>query len=493
MDISKDMDNAVVDGFAVARVVAERDGWTVAEASKEGRKVQLHVSSPAVARDAAAVARIERLDALRAAPRKPGDLALSLPIAAGRDGDRLYVARPRIAAGTTLADRLAEGPMERDEAVRILSLVAGALDTLAALGLPAAHLTPGRIALTPRKPTQPLLYDYGFPTHGAEAIVDVADYVAPEVAGGAPLTTAGNVYALACVLVECLTGAPPFPYDRPLLVLDAHRREPPPRVAEATGLPPELDDVLQSALNKRPEHRQQSAAGLLRAVQRSLGRRRVPIPVLAAPPVKTPKTSPRATAATSPPATASPRATSPPRRHRTRRKVRWPVPSGVGVAAVLLLATTAGYATATSDPRPAVVAPAPLGPAAASVADPNASERAALLSAVDRAIDRLDRDRATAREDLRAARHTRAQAAAAARLAAVYRDARRALPPTAALAAAAPARALDPALASVQRAYHRLATTARAGDAAAFRSAARGIVQREATLDATLRQLTREA
>jgi hypothetical protein len=285
---------------------------------------------------------------------------------------------------------------------------------------------------------------------------------------------------LACVLVECLTGAPPFPYDMPALVLNAHRTEPPPRIAAATGLPDPLDRVLQTALDKRPEQRQQTPTGLMRAAQRALGHRRFPLPALAAPPAprraKTPQPSPRATAANPPRAAASPRAASPSR----RRRPRWPAPSGVGIAAVLLLASTAGYATATSGPDHQASAP-PSGAAAAALASPRTSDDAPALS---RAMARLGAERAVARRQLRVARHPGAQAAAARRLAASYGKARAALPQPA---------ALDAALASVQRAYHRLATTARTADAAAFRHVTTKIAEREAALDTILRSIDASA
>ncbi|WP_196809024.1 hypothetical protein [Conexibacter woesei] len=467
--------------FTIDRELATRGAWTLSAAHGRGRDVELATSDRPGAGALAA-----RLEALRTAPRRPSDLALALPIATGTEaasadgGARAWIARP-VLTGPTLADRLAEGPLERNEALRVLSLVAGALDTLTAWDLRAPLPTPQRIGLARRSPAQPLLYDYGIPDDEVDLVAD-ADYVAPEVAAGGPRTTASNVYALACVLVECLTGAPPFPYDMPALVLNAHRTEPPPRIAAATGLPDPLDRVLQTALDKRPEQRQQTPTGLMRAAQRALGHRRFPLPALAAPPAprraKTPQPSPRATAANPPRAAASPRAASPSRRRRSR----WPAPSGVGVAAVLLLAGTAGYATATNGPDHRASAP-PSGAAAAALASPRASASND-APALGRAMTRLGAERAVARRQLRFARHPGAQAAAARRLAASYGAARAALPQPA---------ALDAALADVQRAYHRLATTARTGDAAAFRHVTTKIAEREAALDTILRGIDANA
>ena len=364
--------------------------------------------------------------------------------------------------------------------MRVLSLVAGALDTLTAWDLPAPLPAPARSA-SPGARRRSRFVRLRDPGRRVDLVAD-ADYVAPEVAAGGPRTTASNVYALACVLVECLTGAPPFPYDMPALVLNAHRSEPPPRIAAATGLPDPLDRVLQTALDKRPEQRQQTPTGLMRAAQRALGHRRFPLPALAAPPAprraKTPQPSPRATAANPPRAAASPRAASPSRRRRSR----WPAPSGVGVAAVLLLAGTAGYATATNGPdhrgeRAAVRR----GRRGAREPEPEASNDAPALEPRDDEARRRARGRAPAAALRAPPRRAGGRRPPPGR---VLRRARAALPQPA---------ALDTALASVQRAYHRLATTARTGDAAAFRHVTTKIAEREAALDTILRGIDANA
>jgi serine/threonine protein kinase len=65
-----------------------------------------------------------------------------------------------------------------------------------------------------------------------------------------------DVYALAGVLLFCLTGAPPFPRATVREMLAAHLTEPPPRLsAVRPGLPSALDRVLLRGLAKAPEAR----------------------------------------------------------------------------------------------------------------------------------------------------------------------------------------------------------------------------------------------
>jgi serine/threonine-protein kinase len=469
----------VVAGFTVQQVLRPGDGrWTVTEATDPGgTPVLLHVSTRAAASDPGERERVARLERLGAVDELP-----LVPLAgAGADGEVLYVARA-CPDGRTLADRLREGTLDPDEATRMLSQVAGAMETLRAFGVPFDHVTPERILLTARRPGQALLSDYGFGPPAGRAceraeLLAVADYLAPEAAQGEAVQPASSVYALACVLFECLTGAPPYPYDRPLLVLEAHAAGPPPRVSERADVPRELDRVLMTALSPRPEQRQATPATLLSATQRALGGRRVPIPVVEPAP-EAPVCAERAKA---------PEGARPAAPEAAPRRARWPAPAGAGMAALLVVAGTAGFATANlqTGTDPGTPSTATVRARAATAPDPHA----AYLRAVDRVVQRLDARRTDGRRDLGAARHAGTQAAAALRVARVYLDARRALP--AAPSAVGRDAELGPPLAATERAYRLLAAAARRHDARGFRSASHAVTTGEQDVTATLTGLDR--
>lgn len=107
-------------------------------------------------------------------------------------------------------------------------------------------------------------------------IVGTPDFMAPEIITGATtteeLTYRADVYSLACVAFEMLTGAAPFPGEDGRARMMAHVEQAPPRPSELRPeLPPGLDDVLLRALAKDPAERTPSVEalrhGLLAAAQ----------------------------------------------------------------------------------------------------------------------------------------------------------------------------------------------------------------------------------
>ena len=97
------------------------------------------------------------------------------------------------------------------------------------------------------------------------------DYLAPERIRGEPVDGRADIYALGCVLFECLTGQVPFPRGSEAAAIYAHLEEQPPRASELRpGLPKALDAVVARALAKDRADRWQSGAELRAAAQRAI-------------------------------------------------------------------------------------------------------------------------------------------------------------------------------------------------------------------------------
>ncbi|GEE03249.1 hypothetical protein nbrc107696_36950 [Gordonia spumicola] len=112
-------------------------------------------------------------------------------------------------------------------------------------------------------------------TQTGGAIGSIA-YMAPELFDGQPATPASDVYALACVLVECLTGAVPYPAPSISAAIKAMLTSPPPRPSLSTpGLPVAIDAVVARGLAADPRHRYETAGEMVADARRVLEQRSV--------------------------------------------------------------------------------------------------------------------------------------------------------------------------------------------------------------------------
>ncbi|QNE78812.1 protein kinase [Streptomyces finlayi] len=199
---------------------------------------------------------------------------------AGETDGLLYIAM-RFVAGQdlrVLIDR--RGPLPLTTAIRIAAQVASALDAahdhdlvhrdvkpgniLVAAGTDSDH--PEHVYLTDFGLTKKSLSLTGFTTVGQ--FVGTLDYVAPEQISGRPVDGRCDVYSLACVVHETLTGAPPFRRDDDMALLWAHQYDPPPPPSdERPDLPAEVDGVLAKALAKSPEDRYDSCLRFVAALR----------------------------------------------------------------------------------------------------------------------------------------------------------------------------------------------------------------------------------
>jgi tRNA A-37 threonylcarbamoyl transferase component Bud32 len=201
-------------------------------------------------------------------------------IAAGEDDDRLYLAMEYI-NGVDLRGLLrAEGRLEPGRAVTLLEQVAAALDAAHAAGLVHRDVKPGNI-LVRAEPEGEHAYvcDFGIARHvaaissltGDRGFVGTIDYVSPEQIEGTTVDARTDVYSLGCVLYECLAGIRPYDRDSELSVVFAHLNEPPPKPTDASPtLPAAFDDVVATALAKKPDDRYNSCGELVAAAHAAL-------------------------------------------------------------------------------------------------------------------------------------------------------------------------------------------------------------------------------
>ncbi|WP_433563389.1 protein kinase domain-containing protein [Nocardia sp. CA-151230] len=171
-----------------------------------------------------------------------------------------------------------EGPMAPEQAVTVVEQVAAALDAAHESGLVHRDVKPANILLTGE--TFAYLVDFGIAhtesdvqlTQTGNAIGSFA-YMAPErFEHNASVSPGADIYALACVLYECLTGGPPFRVEGNLATIRAHMLTPPPRPSVRAGVPVGLDQVVAIGMAKDPTRRYATAGQLARGARAALMR-----------------------------------------------------------------------------------------------------------------------------------------------------------------------------------------------------------------------------
>jgi serine/threonine kinase PknH len=183
----------------------------------------------------------------------------------------------RLINGTDLDTILRQsGPLPPAKAVSVVSQIAAALDAAHQAGVLHRDVKPGNILITANDFAY--LVDFGIANAATELkVTQMGDvlgtwtYMAPERFQGdeSHVTARADTYALACVLFEALTGAPPFSGDTASLI-GAHLTEPVPRASSRLGLPAALDDVISRGMAKRPEDRYATTGEFARAAEAAL-------------------------------------------------------------------------------------------------------------------------------------------------------------------------------------------------------------------------------
>jgi serine/threonine protein kinase len=178
-------------------------------------------------------------------------------------------------------DRVLEqhGRLAPDLALRLTDQLLSALEAAAAIGVVHRDLKPGNLIVESLGDGDErlLVIDFGLAKHLADDVdeeltgkrpVGTPTFMAPEQCKGDAVSSATDVYAVACILVMLLTGRPPFVGDTPLVLLASHVHEDAPRLdALLPGAPAPLVAAVAAALRKEPGERP-SATELRRALRR---------------------------------------------------------------------------------------------------------------------------------------------------------------------------------------------------------------------------------
>lgn len=235
----------------VYRAVREPDGEVVA----------VKVMRPELASDEQFGRRFLR--EARAAAEVSHDHLVSV-LDAGHDGDRHYLVM-RFVPGRTAEQRIKEeGPLAVADVNQMAAEVGAGLDALHGRGLVHRDVKASNIIFDRAGAA---LTDFGLAKgEGYSAltkpgqVMGTLDYLAPELIRGAPAGPASDLYALGCVVFECLAGQPPFANKGVFQVGMAHLEEAPgDPCASRSDAPSGYGDAVRTALAKDPAGRPPTA------------------------------------------------------------------------------------------------------------------------------------------------------------------------------------------------------------------------------------------
>lgn len=197
-------------------------------------------------------------------------------VAHGDDEGRPYLAMDWI-EGESLASRLGRAPLSLGESLAVARRLAEALSSLHARGVVHRDVKPANVMLEAGDPARALLLDLGIARSsqasatlltGANLVLGTVGYMAPEQAlASSTIDVRVDVFALGCVLFECLAGQPLFVGENALGVLAQLLVDEPRRLSSLRPeLPPALDALVARLVARDPEARPADGAAVVRAL-----------------------------------------------------------------------------------------------------------------------------------------------------------------------------------------------------------------------------------
>ncbi len=220
-------------------------------------------------------------------------------------------------AGEDLAGRLARGPIPVPEVLRLTKRIAQGLWLAHARGIVHRDVKPSNVMLPGGSVEVAKLVDFGIarattPAQSATTrtqkgmLLGTPSYMAPEQARGRALDARADVFALGCVLYECLTGQRAFRGEDVLEVLARVLLDAPVPPSHLTpSVPPALDALVLGMLEKDPANRVATCREIIAAIQPLLGEGATSVTPTPPPPEIRPSARPSA-ARSQPPRTPRP-------------------------------------------------------------------------------------------------------------------------------------------------------------------------------------------
>ena len=181
--------------------------------------------------------------------------------------------------GKSLKDEIDGSPLKLEDAISLAIQIADGLQAAHEKGIVHRDIKPANIMLTNRGEAK--ITDFGLAKLAgrtkltkSEMTLGTAAYMSPEQAQGTKVDHRSDIFSLGVVLYEMLAGQPPFTgdYDQ-AVVYSILNEEPVPLTGLRTGVPLELERIVNKALSKSPQDRYQHVDEILvdlHSVQKNL-------------------------------------------------------------------------------------------------------------------------------------------------------------------------------------------------------------------------------
>ncbi len=241
----------------------------LAEDEQLGRKVALKLLHRRFAEDPGFVERFRR-EAQSAAGLQHQNV---VGVYDRGDFDGTYYIAMEYVAGRTLKQLIRdEAPLDPVRAIDITLQILRAARFAHRRGVVHRDLKPHNVMMGDGD--QAKVTDFGIARAGASdmtetgSILGTAQYLSPEQAQGHAVSASSDLYSVAVVLYEMLTGGVPFDGDQAVTIAIKHVSQAPTALTAVNpGIPPELEQVVMWALNKNPTDRPADADQFIAALE----------------------------------------------------------------------------------------------------------------------------------------------------------------------------------------------------------------------------------
>ena len=236
-----------------------------AEDTKLRRPVALKFLAPHLLQDEEARKRFHREAQAAAALNHPNVCTIH---EIGEADGKTFLAMAFI-EGESLDKRIEQSPLPLKDALEIARQTASGLEAAHEKGVVHRDIKPGNVMIGPKGQVTVMDFGLALLTEGSkltqlDATVGTVAYMSPEQAVGAEVDHRTDIWALGCVLYEMACGQRPFRgvYDQALLYEIAHE-QPEPLTGVRTGVPMELEWIVDKCLAKDRDERYHDAKNLI--------------------------------------------------------------------------------------------------------------------------------------------------------------------------------------------------------------------------------------